>query len=108
MRIFWPESFIGNINEKFIPAPVKIVFGMEMLAFDVTCEKVPFAGLCGCDPMDPVDVARADGALRSELERFGLSCEIEELDWRVAYESEGELTPRIQYLVNIRPKRRPI
>jgi hypothetical protein len=95
LKAFWPES----LNERAgpydsgdsVPCRVNLLmtFGMEMLAFDVACEKIPFAGLCGCDPMDPVDVARADGALRSELERFGLSCEIDNFEWRVEYNLAG-------------------
>ena len=89
LRIFWPEAVPVPETESMDFVTSKVIFGMEMLAFDINCENVPFAGLCGCDPMDPTDVARADGALRSELERMGLSCEINDFDWRVAYELTG-------------------
>jgi hypothetical protein len=63
-----------------------VIAGIEVEAFDVRAEGIPFAGVVHADPMDSIDMAREEGALRAELERIGLRVEVEKLEWRFSYE----------------------
>ena len=63
-----------------------VIAGIEVEAFDVRAEGLPFAGMIHADPLDSIDMAREEGALRAELERIGLRVEVEKLEWRFSYE----------------------
>ncbi len=63
-----------------------VIAGIEVEAFDVRAEGIPVAGVVHADPMDSIDMAREEGALRAELERIGLRVEVEKLEWRFSYE----------------------
>jgi hypothetical protein len=63
-----------------------VVVGIEVESFDVRAAGIPFAGVVHADPLDSLDLAREEGALRAELERIGLSVEVKEFEWRFSYE----------------------
>jgi hypothetical protein len=72
----------------FFPEPgIKLaIVGIEVEAFDIRADGIPFAGIVHADPLDSLDLAREEGALRAELERLGLRVEVEELEWRFSYD----------------------
>jgi hypothetical protein len=67
----------------------KATAGIEVMTFDVDKCDTPQAGLVLADPMDELEVARIDGALRSELERLGIPMDAENIQWRLNYETKG-------------------
>jgi len=75
IRFFFPEHGIRLA-----------IVGIEVEAFEVRAEGIPFAGVVHADPLDSLDLAREEGALRAELERIGLRVEVEKLEWRFSYE----------------------
>lgn len=77
IRFFFPE-----------PGAKLALAGIEVEAFDVRAPGIPFAGVTHADPLDSLDLAREEGALRAELERIGLRVEVEELEWRFSYETK--------------------
>jgi len=76
IRFFFPEPKTGLLA----------TVGIEVESFDVRAPGIPFAGVIHADPLDSLDLAREEGALRAELERIGLRVEVEELEWRFSYE----------------------
>jgi len=79
IRFFFPE----------LGAKLAII-GIEVEAFDVRASGIPFAGVVHADPLDSLDLAREEGALRAEMERIGLRVEVEDLEWRFSYESKAD------------------
>lgn len=78
-HIFWPEE----------PGFRTTVVGMEAMSFDLVMpDATPKAaeGLVNCDPLDPKDIDRMDGALRCELQRMGIWTEPDDYQWRARYE----------------------
>ena len=67
----------------------KATAGIEVMTFDVDKCDTPQAGLVMADPRDSLEVARVDGALRSELERLGIPVDAENIQWRLNYETKG-------------------
>lgn len=65
------------------------IVGMESMGFDICDPKIPQAGIVDHDPLIPADVHRADGALHSELARMGVHTDVDEFDWRCAFEVRG-------------------
>lgn len=83
-RIFWPQE----------PGYRKTVVGIEAMSFDLTDPNVAQAGFIQADPIDPVVVHRLDGALQSELRRFGIYLtKAEDHEWRATYEVRGGTMP---------------
>lgn len=74
VRIFWGSR--------------RTVVGIEAMSFNLAEARVPMAGLVQADPVDPVAVHRMDGALESELKRWGIWTKPEDYEWRVAYEAK--------------------
>ena len=79
IRFFFPE-----------PGSRLAIAGIEVEAFDVRAEGIPFAGVVHADPLDSLDMAREEGALRAELERIGLRVEVEKLEWRFSYDVKAD------------------
>ena len=91
-RIFYGAAFAGSkdsLPTDVIETASKTVIGIEAMSFDVSDFNVPFAGLISADPINPVDVARIDGALESELSRIGIAVEFEKFEWRTLAEAKG-------------------
>lgn len=63
--------------------------GMEVMGFDLRDPRVPQAGIVEHDPLIAEDVHRVDGALHGELARLGVFSDVEEFEWRMAYEVKG-------------------
>ena len=79
IKIIWPDS-----------ASIKTIAGAEMIAFDVPRVGVPSSGIVLGDPLESKEVSEAEGALRSELARYGIYLEPEQkFEWRLFYEVEG-------------------
>jgi hypothetical protein len=79
IKIVWPDS--GSI---------KTIAGAEMIAFDVPRVGVPSSGIVLGDPLVSSEVSEAEGALRSELARYGVFLEPDQkFEWRLYYEVEG-------------------
>lgn len=77
-RIFWPN-----------PAGYhSMTVGMEVMSFDIKPCGVPQAGIVNADPIDPMAIARMDGALQSELMRIGVWTRPEDYSWRVFWEEQ--------------------
>lgn len=92
--IFYGATFTDQASRDALPPEVvetasKTVIGIEAMSFDISDFNVPFAGLISADPIDPVDVARIDGALESEMSRMGIATEFENYEWRTMAESKG-------------------
>ena len=66
-----------------------LVVGLECMVFDVQEVKTPMAGLVMADPMKPQDIDRVDGAIESELNRFGIWTDFSNYDFRFSYECKG-------------------
>ena len=76
LAIFWQEN----------PSSFTIC-GMEAMSFSVEANQVPCAGITSCDPCTPKDVDQMDGALKSELSRFGVwVAPDKDFEWRLTYE----------------------
>lgn len=76
LAIFWQET----------PASFTLC-GMEAMSFAVEANQVPCAGITSCDPCTPKDVDQLDGALKSELSRFGVwVAPDKDFEWRLTYE----------------------
>lgn len=76
LSIFWNSSSTSAT-----------LVGMEVMSFDVDADdQVPRAGIVLCDPVSVKDVHESDGALHSELQRFGLWSETKDYEWRVLYD----------------------
>lgn len=89
----------GKMKDNFAPfAPGLAIFwqdtpssfticGMEAMSFSVEANQIPCAGITSCDPCTPKDVDQLDGALKSELSRFGVwVAPDKEFEWRLTYE----------------------
>ena len=86
IRFFFPDVD-NTVRSAALQDRMKLVIaGIEVEAFDVRAEGLPFAGMIHADPLDSIDMAREEGALRAELERIGLRVEVEKLEWRFSYE----------------------
>ena len=83
------EALENAVPSEVLEAASKTVIGIEAMSFDVSDFNVPFAGLISADPIDPVDVARIDGALESEMGRMGIATEFEKFEWRTFAEARG-------------------
>ena len=70
----------------FYSTSVKTVVGMEAMVFDITTPSMAMAGLISSDPLNPIDVARIEGALEGELNKMGIGTNFQNYEWRVAYE----------------------
>lgn len=86
IRVFFPEQKRDGPAPVLTPGSAMVVVGIEVEAFDVKAPGLPFAGLVHADPLDAVDMAREDGALRGELERLGIQVEVDQMEWRFSYE----------------------
>ena len=85
-----------NVREKFkyfnpgfkifYSTTVKTVVGMEAMIFDISTPSVAMAGLISSDPLDPIDVARIEGALEGELNRMRIGTDFQNYEWRFEYE----------------------
>lgn len=69
--------------------PGEALCGVEVMRFSVKDAHRPQAGLVTADPLSPRQVQMADGALASELERFGVEIDVEGIEWRMEYEVRG-------------------
>lgn len=63
--------------------------GMEMMGFDLPHAETAVSGIVRADPIDEKDMDRLDGALLSELSRWGIYVEPSWLDTRMAYSKDG-------------------
>jgi len=94
MKIWWgPPILLPNAIEgtaDLQPLESKTVVGMEALSFDMTERNIPFGALCSTDPMVAEDVARADGALAYELERWGMTVEFQDFTWVAEFDVTGQ------------------
>lgn len=81
IRFFFPDTTDAAQDRLKL-----VIAGIEVEAFDVRAEGIPFAGVVHADPLDSIDMAREEGALRAELERIGLRVEVGKLEWRFSYE----------------------
>ena len=65
--------------------------GMEAMTFDIKAENLPHAALVQfLDPLEPGDVARIDGGLRSELERLSIDqFQFKDHHWRMEVQVKG-------------------
>lgn len=86
IRFFFPDVDNTVRSAAFQDRMKLVIAGIEVEAFDVRAEGIPFAGMIHADPLDSIDMAREEGALRAELERIGLRVEVEKLEWRFSYE----------------------
>lgn len=94
LQVWWlkqplVEPDLGMYGPRVDPS-AHAVIGVEAMAFDVTEQKIPCGGVCSTEPMDPQDVDRIDGALESELNRWGITTEFKDFQWRVAYSLTGQ------------------
>lgn len=91
VRIFIPDPQV-DADGKQVPHPgtLLVVVGIEVESFDVRAPGLPFAGFSHADPLDEVDLAREEGALRGEMERLGIRVDVDEMEWRVSYEVKGD------------------
>ncbi len=83
IRVFWnivPDEGQGESD------PMMAYVGIEAMAFDVGTDVIPVAGLVQTDPMSSEDLFKLDGALESELARWGLYMPSEAYEWRCYYE----------------------
>jgi hypothetical protein len=93
------EKILAALKDQFSPFAPRVQFffdsnktvvGIEALAFEVPEPNRLFsAGLIHVDPVDQEDVVRADGALQSEMGRFGISVDTKDFDWKVFCEKSG-------------------
>lgn len=74
---------------KFFESSAKTTAGIEVMSFDVEAGETPQAGVVMADPIDPVEINRVDGALRSELERMGIPMDADNFQWRIYYQTKG-------------------
>jgi hypothetical protein len=89
LKIWWcGKADELSIGEGGLPKFNHVVIGMEALSFDLTEQKIPCGGICMTDPMDPLDVDRMDGALESEIARWGMSVDFG-FEWRAEYALTG-------------------
>jgi len=86
IRIFFPERGADRGPGDATPSTATVVVGIEVESFDVRAPGLPFAGMCHADPLDEVDLAREEGALRAEMERLGIRVEVEHMEWRFGYD----------------------
>ena len=93
LKIWWSKPQPGlattateTVSDKFN----HVVIGIEVLAFDLTEQGVPCGGVCSTDPLVAQDIDRVDGALESELNRWGITTEFEGFEWRAAYDLRQE------------------
>lgn len=63
--------------------------GMEVIRFSLKDAHRPQAGIVTADPICKEAILMADGALASELERFGIEIETKDIEWRMAYACSG-------------------
>lgn len=79
-KIFW------NVSDTY----PKTLCGMEAMRFDIPEPDIASAGLVECDPVNQDDIHRLDGALQSELRRFGIYVtRVEDHEWRMYYNVKG-------------------
>lgn len=64
------------------------IVGIEVMGFNMTA-KFPQAGVASADPLNKVAIDRVDGALASELTRWGLVADPDEFEWRCWYDLRG-------------------
>lgn len=95
------EKLLQEIQERFGPLAYRFkmfldgslggfsIVGMEVMGFDLRDPRVPQAGIVEHDPLISEDVHRVDGALHGELARLGIFSDVEEFEWRMAYEVKG-------------------
>lgn len=76
--IHFPESKTGNVT-----------VSTEVMRWDFLEEDIPISAIVSADPMEPKDIAMIDGALRGELERLGISREVDDFQWRAMYSITG-------------------
>lgn len=68
----------------------KSIVGMEAMKFEVSEAHQPTAGIILTDLMDEKHVRMLDGALLSELNRYGIyDLEPKDCTWRISYSVEG-------------------
>ena len=92
LQVWWTMQPATNpVEETINPALMgNAIIGIEAMAFDVAEQKIPCGGVCSTEPMDPQDIDRIDGALESELNRWGITTEFKDFQWRVAYSLAGQ------------------
>ena len=93
LRIWWAktsDSGFGATQGEESSSPGHVTVGIECQAYDLTVKKVPCSGLCSVDPMVPQDVDRVDGALESELNRWGITVEFKDFDWKSEFNLTGQ------------------
>jgi len=93
LKIWWSKFSFEDLKTLGIGGPetaAKATIGMEALAFDLTEQNIPCAGVCSTDPFVPQDIDRLDGALESELNRWGLSVEFKNFDWKAEYRLDAQ------------------
>lgn len=93
-----PDQVYAKILENFAPlAPgfdfyiesSKSLVTKEVMAFNIQAKNTPFAcGMSTADMLDPIEIARVDGAIESELNRMGISSTPGDYEYRVLYEVE--------------------
>ena len=85
LKIFWNDR--------------RTVVGVEVMNFSLTHAAVPMAGLAQADPISPTAINRVDGALESELKRWGIWTKPEDYEWRMAYEGNlgRDQDPSLEY-----------
>lgn len=66
----------------------------DAMRFDLPRAGVMVKGIVQADPIDPVSVARLDGALVGELARWGITVEPRSADWCQGYEGKADEVER--------------
>lgn len=89
LEVFWPRA--ETLGEAI---HYRAQAGLQAITFDILDIKIegqttPIEGMVLTDPMDPVDVARLDGALEGELNRIGVSTNFEGYEYRCTYKVDG-------------------
>jgi hypothetical protein len=80
VRIFWVSDDLSVAHT---------LVGIEVMSFTLPEVNLPQAGVVQWDPMSPDDLARADGALQSELDRIGIPTDHDKYEWRCSYNARG-------------------
>jgi hypothetical protein len=103
INIFWTEQAKlpkGMLSEVRLPEDGEqpdqnlvgvfrtTIVGIEVMGFSVTA-RFPQAGVASADPLNKVAIDRVDGALASELARWGLVADPDEFEWRCWYDLRG-------------------
>lgn len=87
MKVFCAEP--PNPNDSGYIEPQPGLVGMEMIGFDLPKANAAMAGVVRADPINEKEVDRLDGALQSELSRWGIYVEVTSFETRMAYEKDG-------------------